>query len=69
LYGAVFVLAIFVLPFIVSHFLMKALRMPTYAFRVGVMLAAITGGLLFAWSNNFPDVARSRHEGWNDPRL
>ena len=53
LVGLAFVLGIFVLPFIVSHFIAKAFRMPTHSFRIGVMLAAITGGLLFAWSNNF----------------
>ncbi|MCR9292799.1 MAG: protein translocase subunit SecD, partial [bacterium] len=53
LYGAGFVFAIFVLPFIISHFVMKALRMPAHAFRLGVMLAAIIGAFLFAYSNDF----------------
>lgn len=53
LYGAMFVLGIFVIPFILSHFIAKALRMPQHSFRVGVVLAAISGGLLFAWGNNF----------------
>lgn len=53
LMGSAFILGIFVLPFIVSHFLARAFRMPAHSFRIGVMLAAITAGLLFAWSNNF----------------
>lgn len=53
LYGAAFVFGIFILPFLVSHFLTKALRMPSHSFRLGVMLAAISGGFLFAWSNKF----------------
>ncbi|MCA9132109.1 MAG: protein translocase subunit SecD [Planctomycetales bacterium] len=52
-YGALFVLGIFVFPFIISHFITRALRMPAHSFRLGVMLAAISGGLLFAWGNNF----------------
>ncbi len=52
-YSAMFVLAIFVLPFIVSHFIASALRMPSHSFRLGVMIAAIVGGLLFAWSKDF----------------
>ena len=34
------VLAIFVLPFVVSHFVAKAVRMPDHAFKLGVMIAA-----------------------------
>ncbi|MFK7735770.1 MAG: protein translocase subunit SecD [Pirellulaceae bacterium] len=48
-----FVLGIFVLPFVVSHFVTKAIRMPTHSFRLGLMLAAVTAAFLFAWSNNF----------------
>ena len=47
------VLAIFVLPFVVSHFVAKAVRMPDHAFKLGVMIAAVTAGLLFAWKNDF----------------
>ena len=53
LYSFGFVLGIFVLPFVLSHFIAKALRMPAHAFRLGVMFAAISAGLLFAWGNNF----------------
>lgn len=52
-YGVLFVLGIFVFPFIISRLITNALRMPTHSFRLGVMIAAISGGLLFAWSNNF----------------
>lgn len=52
-YGAAFVLGIFVLPFVLSHYITKAMRMPSHSFRLGVMLAAISGGLLFAWGNDF----------------
>lgn len=52
-YGAAFVLGIFVVPFVLSNFITKALRMPTHSFRFGLMLAAIFGGLLFASGNNF----------------
>ena len=51
--GLTFVLGIFVLPFVVSHFVTKAFRMPSHSFRLGVMLSAITAGFLFAWSNDF----------------
>ena len=52
-YGALFVLGIFVIPFVLSSMIMRYLRMPAHSFRVGVMLASIFGGLLFAWGNNF----------------
>lgn len=51
--GAAFVLGIFVLPFVISHFITSAIRMPKHSFRLGVMLAAISAGLLFSWMNNF----------------
>ncbi len=51
--GLVFVLGIFVVPFILSHFITSAVRMPTHSFRVGVMIAAIFGGILFAWNKDF----------------
>lgn len=47
------VLAIFVLPFVVSHLVAKAVRMPDHAFKLGVMIAAVTAGLLFSWKNDF----------------
>lgn len=53
LYGAAFVLGIFVVPFILSSMITKMIRMPQHSFRLGVMLAAIFGGLLFAWGQNF----------------
>ena len=52
-YGVLFVLGIFVIPFILSSLITRYLRMPTHSFRLGVMLASIFGGLLFAWGNNF----------------
>ncbi len=52
-YGVLFVLGIFVFPFILSRLITNALRMPAHSFRLGIMLAAIAGGFLFAWSNNF----------------
>ncbi|MEM8735124.1 MAG: protein translocase subunit SecD, partial [Planctomycetota bacterium] len=51
--NAAYVLGIFVAPFVVSHFLAKAFRMPNHSFRIGVMIAAITAAFIFAWSNNF----------------
>ncbi|MCC7334119.1 MAG: protein translocase subunit SecD [Pirellulaceae bacterium] len=52
-YGVLFVLGIFVIPFILSSLITRYLRMPAHSFRLGVMLASIFGGLLFAWGNNF----------------
>jgi SecD/SecF fusion protein len=52
-YGPMFVMGIFVLPFIISHFVARWLRMPTLSFRLGVMIASIVGALLFASTNNF----------------
>lgn len=52
-YGVLFVLGIFVVPFLLSGVITRALRMPAHSFRLGVMLASIFGGLLFAWSSNF----------------
>ncbi len=51
--GALFVLGIFVVPFILSHFITRAVRMPAHSFRVGVMIAAVFGGLLFAYAKDF----------------
>ncbi len=53
IYGALFVLGIFVVPFILGGMITKALRMPAHSFRVGVLLASIFAGLLFAWGSNF----------------
>jgi SecD/SecF fusion protein len=52
-FGALFVLGIFVVPFVLSHFITKAIRMPAHSFRLGVMLAAIFAGLLFAFAKDF----------------
>jgi SecD/SecF fusion protein len=52
-YGILFVLGIFVIPFVLSGVITRALRMPAHSFRLGVMLASIFAGLLFAWGNNF----------------
>lgn len=49
LYNAAIVFAIFVLPFILSKLFAKALRMPAHSFRIGIMLAAIIGGFVFAY--------------------
>lgn len=51
--GALYIGGIFILPFVLGHFIAKAVRMPTHAFKIGVMLAAISGGLLFSWANDF----------------
>ncbi|QDV22685.1 protein translocase subunit SecD [Aureliella helgolandensis] len=51
--GAMFVLGIFVVPFIISHLITSAIRMQSHSFRLGVMLAAIFGGLLFGWARDF----------------
>ncbi len=51
--GALFVLGIFVLPFVLSHFITRSIRMPAHSFRLGVMIAAIFGGLLFAYAKDF----------------
>ena len=52
-YGALFVLGIFVVPFLLSNLITRWLRMPSHSFRLGVMIASIFGGLLFAWGSNF----------------
>jgi SecD/SecF fusion protein len=52
-YGPMFILGIFVIPFIVSHFLSRWLRVPQMSFRIGVLIASITGALLFASASNF----------------
>lgn len=51
--GALFVLGIFVLPFVVSHFITSAIRMQSHSSRLGIMIAAIVGGFLFSWNNGF----------------
>ena len=53
-----FILAIFVLPFIISHFLSKGLRMPTHSFRIGVVLATIIAALLVSYSSSTPFVPK-----------
>jgi len=52
-YNIAFVLAIFVLPFVLSNFISKAIRLPAVATRLGTMLAVIIGSLLFAFNANF----------------
>lgn len=47
------VLAIFVLPFIVSHFITRAVRMPSHSTRVGFVLATIFAALIFSFQNDF----------------
>ncbi|MCA9126281.1 MAG: protein translocase subunit SecD [Planctomycetales bacterium] len=51
--GALCVLGIFVVPFVLSHFITRAIRMPAHSSRLGIMLAAIFGGLIFAGMNGF----------------
>lgn len=53
IYNIVFVLAIFVLPFILSNLISKAIRLPSVSTRLGTMLAVIIGSLLFAYNSNF----------------
>ncbi len=52
-YNFVFVLSIFVLPFVLSHFITRAIRTPALSGRLGIMFAAIAAGFLFAYNNNF----------------
>ncbi len=52
-YNIVFVLAIFVLPFVLSNIISKAIRLPSVSTRLGTMLAVIIGSLLFAYNANF----------------
>ncbi|HBE67311.1 MAG TPA: protein translocase subunit SecDF [Planctomycetaceae bacterium] len=47
------VLAIFVLPFIISHFVTRAVRMPSHSTRVGFMLATIFAALIFGYQSGF----------------
>ncbi len=53
IYNIVFVLAIFVLPFVLSNFISKAIRLPTASARLGTMLAVIIASLLFAYNADF----------------
>ena len=53
IYNIVFVLAIFVLPFVLSSLISKAIRLPAISTRLGTMLAVIIGSLLFAYNADF----------------
>jgi SecD/SecF fusion protein len=53
IYNIMFVLAIFVLPFVLSTFISKAIRLPAISTRLGTMLAVIIGSLLFAYNADF----------------
>lgn len=48
-----FILAVFVLPFILSNLISRALRMPALATRLGAMLFFIILSFMFAWNSNF----------------
>lgn len=52
-YNIAFVLAIFVLPFVLSSLISKAIRLPAVATRLGTMLAVIIGSFLFAYNADF----------------
>ncbi|MCA9191628.1 MAG: protein translocase subunit SecD [Planctomycetales bacterium] len=51
--GFLYIFGIFVLPFIISHFVTRSIRMSTHSTRFGLMLASVIAALLFAWANNF----------------
>lgn len=53
-----YVFAIFVAPFLVSHFISKFLRMSTHSFRIGVVLATITAALLVSYSSKTPFIPK-----------
>ena len=53
IYNIIFVLAIFVLPFVLSNFISRAIRLPSVSTRLGTMLAVIIGSLLFAYNADF----------------
>ncbi len=53
IYNILFVLAIFVLPFILSNLISRAIRLPSASTRLGTMLAVIIASLLFAYNANF----------------
>ncbi len=48
-----FVLAVFILPFLVGNILSRSLRMPTIASRMGTMLFFIFLSVMLAWNANF----------------
>ena len=52
-YNIAFVLAIFVLPFVLSNLICRAIRLPAASPRLGTMLAVIIGSLLFAYNADF----------------
>ena len=52
-YGLGVVACIFILPFIISHFVCKAVRMQTHTTKLGVMLATIFAAFIFAYEKNF----------------
>ncbi len=52
-YNIGFVLAIFVLPFVLSNFISRAIRLPSVSARLGTMLAVIIASLLFAYNADF----------------
>lgn len=47
------ILGIFVLPFVASHFITAAVRMPSHSTRLGLMLAAIAGAFIFSYMRGF----------------
>lgn len=51
--NALIVFAIFVLPFIIGHFVAKAVRMPTHSSKIGLMLAAIFAAFIFSYKADF----------------
>lgn len=53
IYNIFFVLAIFVLPFVLSNLIGKAIRLPSVSTRLGTMLAVIIGSFLFAYNADF----------------
>ncbi|RMF38222.1 MAG: hypothetical protein D6753_16110, partial [Planctomycetota bacterium] len=48
-----FIFSIFILPFLISHFVCKMVRMPTHSTRLGIVLATLIAAFLFAWKNDF----------------
>ncbi len=53
IYNIGFVLAIFVLPFVLGTLISRAIRLPSAATRIGTMLAVIIASVLFAYNADF----------------
>ncbi len=53
-------IAVFVIPFVIGHFLSKRLKMPTYGGSIGIILAAVIGSICIFATNELrygPDIS------------